>query len=92
MNKNIIFSHESDIDGLGCVVLSQLAFQDIDYILVPNVEKLEQVFRKYIDLNTFEKYERIYVTDLALYDPALTLVNNSALKNKALCLIIINEL
>ncbi len=84
MNKNIIFSHESDIDGLGCVVLSQLAFQDIDYILVPNVEKLEQVFRKYIDLNTFEKYERIYVTDLALYDPALTLVNNSALKNKVL--------
>ena len=31
MNKNIIFSHESDIDGLGCIVLGKLAFQDIDY-------------------------------------------------------------
>lgn len=84
MSKNIIFSHESDIDGVGCVVLSQLAFQDIDYILVPNVEKLEQVFRKYIDFNTFNKYEKIYVTDLALYDPSLTLVNNSSLKNRVL--------
>ena len=84
MNKNIIFSHESDIDGLGCIVLGKLAFQDIDYILVPNIEKLEQVFRKYIDSNTFEKYERIYVTDLALYNPSLTLVSNSPLKNKVL--------
>ena len=86
MNKNIIFSHESDIDGLGCIVLGKLAFhfQDIDYVLVPNVDKLEQVFRKYIDSNAFNKYEKIYVTDLALYDPALTLVNNSSLKDKVL--------
>lgn len=83
MNKNIIFSHESDIDGLGCIVLGKLAFQDIDYILVPNIEKLEQVFRKYIDSNTFEKYERIYVTDLALYNPSLTLVSNSPLKKQS---------
>ena len=84
MNKNLIFSHESDIDGLGCIVLGKLAFKDIDYVLVPNIDKLEQVFRKYIDSNDFDKYKKIYVTDLALYNPSLTLVSNSPLKNKVL--------
>ena len=84
MNKSIIFSHESDIDGLGCIVLGKLAFQDIDYVLVPNIEKLEQTFRKYINSNAFDKYEKIYVTDLALYNPSLTMVSNSQLKKKVL--------
>lgn len=80
--KNIIFSHESDIDGLGCIVLSKLAFSEIDYVLLPNVEKLEETFRGYIESGHLDKYSRIYITDLALYDPALTMVAQSALKNK----------
>ena len=43
--KVIIFSHESDIDGLGCVVLAKLAFCDVEVVLVPNVEVLEYTFR-----------------------------------------------
>ena len=43
MSKVIIFSHESDIDGLGCIVLGKLAFNEMDYALMPNIEKLEVI-------------------------------------------------
>lgn len=49
MTKKLIFSHENDIDGLGCVVLSELAFEKVDYILVPNINKLETTFRKCVE-------------------------------------------
>jgi len=84
MNKIIIFSHESDIDGLGSIVLGNLAFKDIDYELFPNTEKLELKFREYIEQNKLDNYDKIYITDLALYDPSLTMVANSNLKDKVL--------
>ena len=31
--KTLIFSHVSDIDGIGGVVLAKLAFSDVDYVL-----------------------------------------------------------
>lgn len=84
MNRIIIFSHESDIDGMGSVILSKIAYKDIDYVLCHNPDDLEITFRKYIRENKLNKYEKIYVTDLALFDPALTLVAESDLKNKVL--------
>ena len=82
MVKKIIFSHESDIDGLGCIVLSKLAFESVDCVFAPNVEKLESIFREFIESHKLDEYDDIYVTDLALYDPALTMVAESTLKNK----------
>ena len=84
MYKIIIFSHESDIDGLGSVVLSKIAFQKFDYELFPNTEKLELKIREYINNNKLDKYDKIYITDLALCDPSLTMVANSNLKDKVL--------
>ena len=84
MNKKIIFSHESDIDGLGCVILAKLAFQDIDYVLAPNIEKLELKFRDYLENQKLDNYDKVFVTDLALYDPSLTKVAESSLKDKVL--------
>lgn len=82
--KTLIFSHESDIDGLGSIVLAKLAFEKVDYVLFPNVKKLELSFREYLDSGYFEKYDKVYITDLALYDPSLTIVANSSLKDKVL--------
>lgn len=82
--KNIIFSHESDIDGLGCIVLSKLAFDDIDCILKENVDKLEKTFRAYIESGDLNQYHKIYITDLALYHPSLAMVAKSSLKDKVL--------
>jgi len=82
MTRTIIFSHESDIDGLGCVVLSKLAFGDVDCIFAPNIEKVESMFREFIESHKMDEYDDIYVTDLALYDPSLTMVAKSSLKDK----------
>lgn len=84
MNKKIIFSHESDIDGLGNIILAKLAFTDIDYVLLPDVEALEITFRKYIETKSLDEYDQIFVTDLSLYDPALTMAAESDLKDKTL--------
>ena len=84
MNKVIIFSHESDIDGMGSIILGKLAFNEVDYVLLPNVEKLETTFRSYLQRGLLEQYDGIYITDLALYNPSLDLVNSSNLKDKVL--------
>lgn len=82
MDSVIIFSHESDIDGIGCIILAKLAFKELHYVLAPNVEKLELTFRDYLKSGKLEQYDKIFITDLALYDPSLTIVAESSLKDK----------
>ena len=82
MSKIIIFSHESDIDGLGSIVLGKIAFENIDYVLVPNVNVLESKFRELIDNKELYSYDKIYVTDLALYNPALDIVGRDPILSK----------
>ncbi len=84
MKKIIIFSHESDIDGMGSIILGKLAFKDLDYILAPNPESLEILFNKLMNENKLMKYDQIYITDLALKNPSLNMVANSPIKNKIL--------
>ena len=80
--KRIIFSHESDIDGMGGVILSKIAFDDISYELFPNTDELELKVREYISNKELDKYDFIYITDLSLQRPAIDLVNESNLKSK----------
>ena len=84
MEKVIIFSHESDIDGMGSIILGKLAFRDIDYVLAANVFDLEIKFRELISSGRLDNYDKIYVTDLALHNPSLDIVDNSTLKEKVL--------
>lgn len=82
--KVLLFSHKSDIDGLGSVVLGKVAFNDFTYELFEDVGDLELKFRKYINSNYFDQFDIIFITDLALYDPSLSMVANSSLKEKVL--------
>ena len=85
MNNVVIFSHESDIDGLGSIILGKLAFDKIDYILCPNINVLQTKFNELIENKKIYNYDNIYVTDLTLYSPAADLVKNDAiLSNKVL--------
>ena len=54
--KILLLSHESDIDGMGSVVLSKIVFGDIEYELFPNVDELELKVRKYIEDNYFDDF------------------------------------
>lgn len=76
MGKVLIFSHESDIDGLGCIVLAKIAFKEIDYELVANPEKLEEKFRNFLEEGKLKDYDFVYITDLALYHPSLAFVDS----------------
>ena len=78
MKKIIIFSHESDIDGLGNIVLGKVAFGDIDYVLLPGVDELEKTFRSYYEEGKLDNYDSIYITDLSLYNPALDIVSKDS--------------
>ena len=81
--KIIIFSHENDIDGLGNIVLGKIAFGEVDYVLASNVNMLETKFREYLEKGLLHNYNRIFVTDLALYNPSLDIVSrNSELSKK----------
>lgn len=80
--KVLLFTHESDIDGLGNLVLAKLAFKDLDYILCPGFKDLESKFRECLSNGTLLPYDRIYITDLALHHPALTMLDNDENLNK----------
>ena len=80
--KTIIFSHESDIDGLGSIILGRIAFGEIDYVLVPNINTLETRFREMLESGELDKYENIYVTDLTLYNPSADIVKNNPTLSK----------
>lgn len=82
MSKVIIFSYENDIDRIGCVVLAKLAFEQVDYVLLEDLEALEVTFRKYIELNSLNDYEKIFITDLSLCGTTLKLIENCDLKDK----------
>ena len=81
--KVIIFSHESDIDGMGSIILGKLSFPNMDYVLASNPEPLELIFREYINNKQLYNYDKIYITDLALSNPSLDMVyNDEILANK----------
>lgn len=80
--KVLLYTHKSDIDGLGCLVLANLAFKDLDYFLLPNVKELEELVRTHLKTNYLANYARIFITDLALNEPALSLLAASSFKDK----------
>ena len=79
MKKILLCSHESDADGIGAVVLGRIAFDNFDYKLFQDPNDLEIKFRKMIN-----NYDMIYITDLSLMEPSISMVNDSLLKDKLL--------
>ena len=84
MKKILLCSHESDADGIGAVVLGRIAFDNFDYKLFQNPNDLEIKFRKMINNGELNNYDMIYITDLSLMEPSISMVNDSLLKDKLL--------
>lgn len=84
--KVLLFTHEQDIDGIGSVLLAKKAFKDLTYVPSKTFEIDEQV-KKYIDNNKIYEYDKIFVTDLCIHEPLLTIINeDEKLKNKFIVL------
>ena len=80
--KALLFTHKSDIDGMGNAVLAKLAFEEVDYVLCETFN-LQKEISKYYDDGSIYHYDKIFVTDLWLEEPTLSKVaNDEQLKNK----------
>ena len=86
--KRLLFSHKSDVDGMGEVILSLIAFGSIDYILCKNVKELEEVFLEAYANNTFDQYDIIYITDLSLTRGTIEKIMNDEKVKNDICWII----
>ncbi len=80
--KILLFTHKSDIDGMGNAVLAKLAFDEVDYVLCETFN-LQNEIAKYYDDGSIYNYDKVFVTDLWLEEPTLTKVaNDEQLKDK----------
>lgn len=80
--KILLFTHKSDIDGMGNVILAKLAFDEVDYVLCETFNLQEEI-KKYYDNGKIYSYDIVLVTDLWLQEPTLTKVaKDSKLKDK----------
>lgn len=80
--KILIFTHKSDIDGMGGAVLAKLAFDSVDYVLCETFDLQNQI-QKFYDNGKIYDYDMVYVTDLWLEEPMLSKVaNDEKLKDK----------
>jgi len=80
--KTLLFTHKNDIDGMGNVVLSKLAFNNVDYILCETFD-LNHKVTEFITTRKIYEYDKIFITDLCLDEELLSLINqDEKLKSK----------
>lgn len=78
----LLFTHKNDIDGIGNVVLSELAFKSVDYVLCGTFD-LQQKVNEYITTKKIYEYDKIFITDLCLNEETLKIIHEDKnLKNK----------
>lgn len=84
--KVLLFTHEQDIDGMGSVVIGKIAFPNLTYVPCKTFE-IDSNFKKYLDDKSIYDYDLIFVTDLCLHEPILSIINeDKILRNKVLVL------
>ena len=80
--KVLLFTHKSDIDGMGNAVLAHLAFKNVSYVLCETFNLQKEIAKYYKDKSIYN-YDMIFVTDLWLEEPTLTKVaQDEKLKDK----------
>ncbi len=78
--KVLLFTHKSDIDGMGNAVLAKLAFEEVDCVLCETFN-LQKEIAKYYENGSIYDYDRVFVTDLWLEEPTLSKVAKDELLN-----------
>lgn len=82
--KILLFSHRSDADGITPVILSKLAFEQVDYIL-EEPSTIDEKFKEVYEEGTLYDYDFIYVTDLCInHELAHQIEQDEKLKQKIL--------
>ena len=78
----LLFTHKVDIDGMGSIILSKLAFDKVDVILCDSFEATTKILDKITD-NSIYSYDQIFVTDICPNEElVIQICNDKQLKNK----------
>jgi len=67
--KVFLFSHIADCDGITPVILSKLAFEQVDYKLLDN--PIDKDFLEFVSNNDFSSYDYIYMTDICISEDTI---------------------
>ncbi len=70
-----IFSHKSDPDGIGSVIVVSLAYQNASFEVFPNNRELDERLDEFLSNKEYLNYDKIYIADLC--------PNNALLKKMA---------
>ena len=73
-----IFSHIADCDGITPVILSKLAFENVDYKLLDN--PIDEEFLNYINTHDFSKYDYIFMTDICIKEDTIEMLDKDFIK------------
>lgn len=74
-----LFTHMSDPDGLGCVILGKLMDEYLDFTLCKGVEELDTYLDFFLKINQAKNYDQVYVTDLCPSDVLLQRIEEDGL-------------
>lgn len=69
----LLFTHEQDIDGMGSVIVGNAAFDNLEYVPCKTFE-IDSNFKEYLDNKKIYDYDLIFVTDLCLHEPLLSII------------------
>lgn len=72
--KVLLFTHSQDIDGAGCDIVAKVAFTDLTVVPTKTFDITSNV-KKYIDDKSIYNYDYIFVTDLCIKEPILSLID-----------------
>ena len=80
--KVLLFTHGSDIDGMGSIIISKNAFKKVDYCYA-EISNLDEQIINSINTKNIYKYDLVFVTDLTPKNETLDIIkNDNKLKNK----------
>ncbi len=81
--KVLLFTHQQDIDGIGCVVLAQQSFSDLEIVPCKTFEITSKV-KEYIENGRIQEFDSIFVTDLCIKEPLLYDISKNPILAKKL--------
>lgn len=84
--KILLFTHSQDIDGLGCCFLAKQAFNNVECELCKTFEITDKV-KMYIEDKKIYEFDKVFVTDLCIKEPLLSLINRDEILKKKLLVI-----
>ena len=80
--KILLFTHGSDIDGMGSIIISKLYFNNIDYHFA-EINDLDELITNEIKNQNIYTYDYIFVTDLTPKNETLAIIEkDKKLKDK----------